>query len=212
MIRIVLVDDHLLLREGTAALLATAPDIAVVAESGQGQDALELARTLQPNVILLDIRLRDMSGIDVARTLRQELPEVKIIMLSAYHHEQYVRALFAIGVDGYLLKNASGPELIDAVHAVVRGETVLSAEVAAQMVNLPQRSGIAATATLSEREREVLALVGHGSSNKEIAVQLGIGVRTVETHVSNAMAKLRARSRTEAVNLAIQRGIIIVEH
>jgi DNA-binding NarL/FixJ family response regulator len=211
MIRVVLVDDHVLLRQGTAALLNLASDIEIVAETGLGAEAIELVRRLMPDVIVLDIRLVDMSGVEVARVLRQEIPIVKVLMLSAYQTEQYVRALFAIGVHGYLLKNASGTELINGVQAVYRGETVLSKEIAAQMASTTHRSGIAASDVLSDRECEVLVLVGQGASNKEIATHLGIGVRTVETHVSNAMAKLRARSRTEVVNIAVQRGIITLD-
>lgn len=209
MIHVMLVDDHILLREGTTALLRAAPDIQILAESGDGVEALELAGQFKPDVILLDIRLQGMNGIDVARSLRQDLPQIKILILSAYHYEQYVRALFAIGVHGYLLKSASGPELIAAVRSVYQGETVLSTEIAALLAAKTQRAGIAAVDTLSEREREVLELVSQGASNKEIAAQLNIGTRTVETHVSNAMAKLGGRSRTEAVNIATQRGIIV---
>jgi NarL family two-component system response regulator LiaR len=211
MIRVILIDDHLLLRQGTSALLREAEDIEIVAESGDGAEALRLAQTLNPDVILLDIRIQGISGIDVARMLRQDMPDVKVLILSAYHYEQYVRALFAIGVYGYLLKNASGPELIAAVRSVHRGENVLSVEIAAALAAKTHRSGIAAVETLSDREREVLECVSRGASNKEIASQLNIGTRTVETHVSNAMAKLGARSRTEAVNLALQRGIIVPE-
>ncbi len=208
MIRLLLVDDHILLRQGTRALLGAAPDIQVVAETGEGREALELARRLQPDITLLDIRLQDMSGVDVARALRQDLPRIKVLILSAYHSEQYVRGLFAIGVHGYLLKSASGTELIEGVRAVCRGETALSAEVSARLAGRSRRSGIAATDTLSEREREVLELVARGASNKEIASSLAIGTRTVETHVSNAMAKLGARSRTDAINMGVQRGVI----
>lgn len=211
MIRVILVDDHLLLRQGTATLLQDAGDIEIVAESGQGEEAVELARRLTPDVVILDIRLPGMSGIEVARVLRQDLPEINVLVLSAYQHEQYVRALFSIGVHGYLLKNASGPELAAAVRAVCHGETVLSGEIAVQLTEKRQRSGIAANETLSERERDVLALVSHGWSNKEIATHLNIGVRTVETHVGNAMAKLGVRSRTEAVSMAVQRGIITLD-
>ena len=208
MISIMLIDDHALMRQGTGALLQSADDIQIVAESGNSVEALMLVHKHQPDVVVLDIRLQDSSGIDLARTLRHELPQTKILILSAYHYEQYVRALFAIGVDGYLLKSASGPELIAAVHSVYNGETVLSSEIAQQIATRNYRSGIAATDTLSNREREVLVLVSRGASNKEIATQLNIGVRTVETHVGNAMAKLEARSRTEAVKRAIQEGII----
>jgi len=209
MIRVMLVDDHVLVRQGTAALIREAADIEIVAECGDGMQALKLAQGLNPDVVVLDIRLQQgMSGIDVARVLRQDLSQIKVLILSAYHYEQYVRALFAIGVHGYLLKNASGPELISAVRAVYKGETVLSSEIATPLASKTLRAGIAATETLSDRERDVLELVSSGASNKEIAGQLNIGTRTVETHVSNAMAKLGARSRTEAVNIAIQRGII----
>lgn len=212
MIRVMLADDHLLLRQGTKALLAEAEDIEIVAECGEGESVLALAQQLRPDIVLLDIRLQGMSGVDVARLIRQDLPDIKILMLSAYQYEQYVRNLFAIGVHGYLLKNASGPELIAAVRAVYRGETVLSAEISMQLATRGKRFGIAANEVLSDREREVLALVARGASNKEIAVQLNISTRTIETHVSNAMAKLRARSRVEAVNLAIQLGIIAPDY
>jgi DNA-binding NarL/FixJ family response regulator len=212
MIRVLLVDDHVMMREGTVLLLRAAPEIEIVAETGEGQKALELARCLRPDVVLLDIRLPDISGVEVARTLRQELPEIKVVIVSAYDAEQYVRALFAIGVHGYLLKSTSGSELIAGIQAVCRGETVLCKDVAARMADKTRRrSGIAANETLSDREREILTLVGQGAGNKEIATQLNLGVRTVETHVSNAMAKLRARSRTEAINIAVQRGFIVLE-
>lgn len=211
MIRLLLVDDHALLRQGTRALLSEAPGVEVVAETGEGKQALELASKLAPDIVVLDIRLQDMSGVDVARVLRQELPEIKVVILSAYHTEQYVRGLFAIGVHGYLLKNTSGPELISAIHAVCRGETVLCSVVSAQLAAGRRRSGIGAVTTLSDREREVLELVARGASNKEIAANLAIGIRTVETHVSNAMAKLGAQSRTEAINIAVQRGVIMLE-
>ena len=211
MIRVVLVDDHLLLRQGTAALLSADPQIRIVAETGSGVEALELAHRLQPDVMVLDIRLPDLSGVEVARTLRRDLSQIKVLMLSAYDTEQYARALIAIGVHGYLLKTASGPELIDAVHTICRGEMALSVEIADRLSSQANRAGIAANDRLSTRECDVLVLVGQGWSNKEIATRLNIGVRTVETHVGNAMAKLRARSRTEVVNLAVQHGFISLD-
>ena len=212
MIRLLLADDHLLLREGTRALLAEANDIEVVAESGEGEQVVALAQELRPDIVLLDIRLHGLSGIEVARTIRQDAPDTKILILSGYYCEQYVRTLFAVGVQGYMLKNASGPELAASIRAVCRGETVLSTEISAHLVANTQRCGLAANEKLSEREREVLLLVAYGASNKEIAATLNISTRTIETHVSNVMAKLRARSRTDAVNLAIQMGIIVLDY
>ncbi len=210
MIRVLLVEDHTLMRQGTRALLGLAPDMAVVGEAARGDEALTLARRLRPDVALLDIRLAESSGIEVARTLRWDLPEIRILMLSAYAHETYVRTLFAIGVDGYLLKTASDEELIGAVRAVARGEQVLSAEVTAQLA-VRRTSGTVAATELSARERDVLALVGEGESNQGIAERLYLGKRTVDSYLSSAMGKLGARSRTDAVKVAVQRGIIVLE-
>ncbi len=210
MIRVMLVDDHVLMRQGTRALLSTATDIEIVAETGRAEEARAQARRLHPDVVLLDIRLHQSSGIDVARTLREELPQVKVLVLTTYNYETYVRALFAIGVHGYLLKSASDVELIEAVRAVHRGEMALNAGIAAQLA-ASRRSGVGATRALSEREREVLTLVAEGASNREIGQQLGLKETTIESYLSNIMAKLGARSRTDAVKLAVQQGIIVLE-
>jgi NarL family two-component system response regulator LiaR len=210
MIRVMLVDDHVLLRQGTRALLQAAPDVEIVAETGHGNEALALARRLCPDVVLLDIRLGGMSGIDVARSLRKDLPEIKVLMLTAYKYETYVRALLAIGVHGYLLKKASDTELIEGVRAVFRGELALSPDITAQLTT--RRSGVAVTGLLSEREREVLTLVADGASNSEIGRQLHLKEATIESYLSNIMGKLGARSRTDAVKLAVQRGLIVWEH
>jgi len=208
-IRVLLVDDHMPLRAGTRALLQDAPDIEVVAETARGGDALDLAARLRPDVALLDIKLPDMSGVDVARTLRQELPDIKVLMLTAYNYEQYVRTLFAIGVHGYLLKSDSGLELVEAVRAVQRGEQALSSEIVTALASAAG-SGVV-TGALSEREREVLVLVWQGQRNKEVAQRLGIKTSTVETYISNIMVKLDVHSRAEAVRVAIQRGIIVLD-
>lgn len=211
MIRVVLVDDHKLLRAGTRALLGEVPDIQVVAECGHGAEALELAERLRPDVVLLDLKLPDMSGVAVARALREDRPEIKVLILTAYNYEQYVRMLFAVGVHGYLLKSDSGLELSAAVRAVMRGEQPLSAEITAQLASSASGSGIAASGSLSDREREVLTLVGQGARTKEIARRLQIKPTTVETYIANTMAKLNVHSRSEALRLAIERGIIVLE-
>lgn len=208
MIDVLLVDDHMLVRQGTREALRAAMDIAIVAEAAQGAEALRLAHELRPDVVLLDIKLPDISGIDVARTLHEDLPDTKIVILTGYHYEQYVRALFAIGVQGYLLKSDPGLELIAAIRAVQRGEQVLSAEIARTLASRTLRSGVAATPTLSEREHAVLTLLARGRRNKEIARTLGIETSTVETYISNAMIKLDVPTRIEAIIAAIQRGAI----
>jgi DNA-binding NarL/FixJ family response regulator len=210
-IRVLLVDDHPPLRQGTRAMLGEARDITVVGETGRGEEAMALARALRPDVVLLDIRLQGMSGVDVARALRQDLPEIRIVVLTAHNAEQYVRALFAIGVDGYLLKSAAGEELIAAVRAVLLGKQVVDREVAAQTPVGARVSGIAANPTLSDRECEALTLLARGARNKEVAQQMNIETSTVETHIANAITKLGARSRAEAISQAVLRGIILQE-
>lgn len=202
MIRVLLVDDHQLMRQGTRALLSSADDIEIVAETDRGEPVLDLAKQYHPDVVVLDIRLGGLSVVEVARQLRERLPETRILILTAYDHDQYVRALFAIGVDGYLLKYASGDELITAVRDVVAGKQVQSPEIEARRRNV----GLPRSELLSDREIEILTLVSRGESNKEIARALGINSRTAEWHVSNVLAKLGARC-SHAIRCAGQQGI-----
>ncbi len=207
MIRVLLVDDHTLMRQGTRALLREADDIEIVAESERGDEALVLARQHHPDVVILDIRLPGLGGVEVARTLREDLPATRILILTAYDYDQYVRALFAIGVEGYLLKNATGEELIAAVRDVCAGKQVLSPEIEARKMD---EDGSHPDA-LTDREIEILTLVSQGESNKEIARALGITSRTAEWHVGKVLAKLGARSRTEAIRLGRQQGMIAMD-
>lgn len=207
MIRVLLVDDHTLMRQGTRALLSEADDIEIVAESESGEEALILARELHPDVVILDIRLPGLGGVEVARTLREDFPATRILILTAYDYDQYVRALFAIGVEGYLLKNATGQELIAAVREVCAGKQVLSAEIEARKRD---EDGFHPDA-LTDREIEILTLVSRGESNKLIARALGITPRTAEWHVGKVLAKLGARSRIEAIRLGRQQGMIALD-
>jgi len=204
-IRVLLVDDHTLMRQGTRALLEEADDLEIVGEAASGEDALILANELHPDVVVLDIRLGELSGVEVARRLRADMPSTKILILTAYDYDQYVRALFAIGVEGYLLKDASGDELIAAVRSVNAGKQVLSPEIEAR-----KRSATRPEA-LTDREIEILALVSQGESNKEIGKLLGITPRNVEWHVGNVMTKLGARSRSEAIRFGREQGVIGAE-
>ena len=208
MIRVLLVDDHILIREGTRALLAPASNIEVIGETGRGEEALAMIEELNPDVVLLDIRLEGIGGIEVARHLHLDHCPVKVLVLTAYPYETYVRALFAVGVHGYLLKKASGAELIAAISAVYRGEQVVDPHIAHNRVDAAHPSDDSTTRDLSTRELEVLSLIRDGASNKEVAQALDIGVRTVESYLSNAMTKLGARSRVEAMNLATELGIL----
>jgi DNA-binding NarL/FixJ family response regulator len=207
MTRILLADDHPLVRQGARAALSADADLEVVAEARDGNEAISLAQELRPDVILLDIRLPGKNGIEVARALRRDLPETKVIILASYNLDAYVRACFAIGVHGYLLNTATDAELVDAVRAVIRGEQVVSAETP---MDTAEPSGQANPPTLSERQREVLQLVALGQTNRAIGLRLGLKESTIESYLGNAFGKLGARSRSDAVNRAMQLGLIVL--
>ena len=199
-IRVALVDDHPMLREGTAALLAARPDIAVVGQTGRGAEALALIGERRPDVLLLDLHLPDLSGIEVARRVRAEHPRVAIVVLSNYEDAGYVRALLQLGARGYLGKAATGEEIVAAVRAAASGGTVLSDGARAALG--------AGGAALSARDLEVLGLIAAGRRNAEIADTLSIAESTVEYHVRHLLGKLGARSRTEALRRAREQGLI----
>lgn len=199
-IRVVLVDDHPMLREGTRVLLEAQGDIAVVGRTGSGSEALALVTELRPDVLLLDIHLPDVGGIEVARRVRAAQPAVAILVLSNYEEAGYVRALLQLGVRGYLGKAATGEEIVAAVRAVARGRATILSDAA--------RSALGAGgADLSARELEVLGLIAEGRRNAEIAAALNIAESTVEYHVRHVLTKLGARSRTEALRKARRLGL-----
>ena len=209
MIRVELVEDHTLMRQGTRALLDRTPDVEVVAETGHGEQALALARRLRPDVVLLDIRLLPgLSGIDVARTLRQDLTEIKVLILTTNAQETYVRKLFAIGVHGYLLKSVSDEDMVAALRAVQRGEQWRSPEIAAQLAAQVRRNVVRATDALTGREREVLTLVAQGKSNSAIGRELYLSEDTVKTHARRLFRKLGVNDRAQAVALGFRRGLV----
>ncbi|KLD78342.1 response regulator transcription factor [Xanthomonas hyacinthi] len=201
-IRILVVDDHPLLREGMAAVLAAQPDLQLVGEAGDGLQALQAYRTLRPDLVLLDLQLPGLGGIEVIVALRKEFPQARIVVVTAARGDvQAVRALEA-GASGYLLKSGLRRELVDTVRAVHQGRRQVQAEVAA---------GIAEHLlgdSLSAREIQVLQRVAAGNSNKAVAALLSIAEETVKAHMKNILCKLGARDRTHAVAIAVKRGII----
>ncbi|MCC4594627.1 response regulator transcription factor [Xanthomonas campestris pv. phormiicola] len=201
-IRILVVDDHPLLREGMAAVLAAQPDLHLVGEAADGLQALQAYRTLRPDLVLLDLQLPGLGGIEVILALRKEFPQARIVVVTASRGDvQAVRALEA-GASGYLLKSGLRRELVDTVRAVHQGRRQVQAEVAA---------GIAEHLlgdSLSAREIQVLQSVAAGNSNKAIAALLSIAEETVKAHMKNILCKLGARDRTHAVAIAVKRGII----
>ncbi len=212
-IRVILADDHAVVRQGIRNFLEEDPTIRVVGEANDGDEALALIAREQPDVVLLDIQMPRLNGLDAARRIRQTYPKVRVLMLTAYEDEPYIMAALQAGVSGYLLKTASSEELVRAVHAVADGETALSPAVAKKMVHrtLGMGSPEQTTEPLSERELEVLKLAAKGMGNRQIAAALAISDRTVQGHLANIYANLQVSTRTEAVLAAVRAKWITLE-
>jgi DNA-binding NarL/FixJ family response regulator len=213
-ISVVLVDDHDLVRTGTRQYLERGKRIEVIGESSDGLSAQAVIRDLQPQVVLVDIKMPHQSGIELTGWIRQNLPETKIIVLSAYDDDPYIMAALEAGANGYVLKNTSPAKLIQAVETVVDGGSALDPEIATKVMSLlmSSREGKTDSAELSDRELEVLQLAATGLTNKQIGLQLHISNRTVQGHLRKVFSKLDVNSRTEAVTKAIALGLMDVSH
>jgi DNA-binding NarL/FixJ family response regulator len=201
-IRVLSVDDHPLLREGIGALVNAQPDMQLVAQAATGRAAVEQYRAQSPDVTLMDLRLPDMSGVDALAAIRAEFPEARIVMLTTFEGDVEIQRALAAGARGYLLKSMPPAELIEAIRQVHAGRKRIPSDVAAQ---LAEHAG---EETLTPREVEVLRHIAEGNRNKDIADRLFISEETVKVHVKHVMDKLGASDRTEAVAIAIRRGII----
>jgi DNA-binding NarL/FixJ family response regulator len=212
MIRVLLADDHTLLRDGIRALVASAGDMTVVAEAADGREAIEQAKRTQPDVILLDIAMPGLGGLESVPVLRRDVPSARILILTQYEQPEYVRRFLQLGVGGYVLKKAAGAELLSAIRAVHRGGLVVDPVVAEQVLRDPSSPRPAPADdpydALTERERQVLKLVAEGRSNKEVAAFLDISVKTAMTHREHVMKKLGLHNRTDLTRFALRRGII----
>ncbi len=215
-ITVVIADDHTLVREGTKQLLDEHSGLTVVGEAEDGQKAVEVVTRLKPDVVLMDIAMPGMNGIEATRRIKETCPATSVLVLTAYDDDQYIYALLDAGAAGYLLKNVGGEELARSIYAVAEGESVLHPTVAARVfkrftndAQAPVRAG--STDQLTERELAVLRLAARGLSNKMIARDLDLSDRTVQVHLSNIFGKLGAASRTEAVITALRRGIVMLE-
>jgi len=209
-IRILIADDHTVVRDGLTSMLERQRDFTAVGEARNGLEAVEKARELQPTVILMDLHMPEMDGIEAMIRIRAENPDIKFLVLTTYDTDEDIFRAIQAGAKGYLLKDASREELFQAVRAVHRGESLIEPGVAAKVLDRfaqlsRQRSE---TEVLSGREVEVLRLMAKGAANKEIAASLSISESTVKTHVANIFQKLDVNDRTEAVTTAMQRGII----
>jgi two-component system, NarL family, response regulator NreC len=208
-VRILIVDDHAVVRSGLRLLLEAEEDLEPVGEAGSAREAVFEARTLKPDVILLDVVMPDGSGLEIIPTLLHERAETKVLVLSMQDDPQYVRQAFAAGASGYVLKEAADTEVVAAVREVARGGRYVHPELGARLVaaDTDERRR-AEEDPLSEREREVLRLLALGHTNQEIAKQLYISVRTAETHRAHIMQKLRLSSRAELVRYALAQGLL----
>jgi len=214
-IRVLIADDHAIVRDGVRALLALSEDITVVGEASNGQQAVELARTLRPDVILMDIAMPGLGGLEATIEIRKDNPQAKILVLTQYEDREYIRRFLKAGVSGYVLKKAAGSELTTAIRAVSRGGLVLDPDVAREAMREqvgPATSGQATDPyeALTDREKQVLKLVAEGHSNKEVAELLDISVKTAMSHREHIMQKLDLHSRTDLIKFAIQQGVIRV--
>jgi two-component system response regulator NreC len=216
-IKVLIVDDHAILREGVHALLAREPDIDVVGEAGDGREAVELVPRLRPDVVIMDIVMPRMNGLEATRLITEKYPDVRVLILSMYDDHEYVVQIIQAGASGYVLKRVVTEDLVRAIHEVHAGESFLYPPIAAKLigdylrVTKGENAGGAVGEALTSREREVLKLIADGNSNQEIAEQLGLSRKTVDSHRANAMRKLDLHDVTEVVKYAIRTGMITLD-
>jgi NarL family two-component system response regulator LiaR len=206
-IRVLLVDDHMVVRSGLSTVLAVYDDINLVGEAGDGEEAFRLCERLQPDVVLMDLLMPRMDGVTAIKAIKERWPQIQVIALTSFKEKEYVEGALKAGANGYLLKNVSAEELVNAVRRAAAGQPSLSpeaAQVLIQKVNEPPPPG----QDMTEREKEILALMVEGLSNNEIAERLIVSQSTVKFHVSNILSKLGVTGRTEAVALAVKHHLV----
>jgi len=213
-LRVLLVDDHILFRTGVKAVLASRSDMEVVGEAGNGLEAVALARQTMPDVILMDIKIPGCDGLEATRRIKQEMPYVKVFMLTVSDSDEHLLEAIKSGAQGYLIKDLKAHQLFDALEGVARGEAAFSGVIAAKILREFDRTvrgadrDLEATESLTARETEVLQLVAQGKSNQEIAQALVISESTVKNHLRNILGKLHLRNRVEAAVYALRQGLV----
>jgi len=216
--KVLIADDHRVVREGLSAILKTRNNLEVVGEAQDGQEAVEKARALEPDVILMDVSMPRMGGVEATRQIKREFPHIGIVALTMYEEQQYIFDLVRAGATGYLLKDSDSAQIVAAIEAIYRGESLIHPSVASKILaefsSLAQRKGKRPSWVehdLTDREITVLRLVADGKTNKEIANSLNLSEKTVKNHVRNIFHKLQVFDRTQAAILAIRKGIIDLE-
>ncbi|UCH20470.1 MAG: response regulator transcription factor [Deltaproteobacteria bacterium] len=212
-IRIMLADDHTIVRQGLARLLNDQPDLKIVGEAVNGRTAVDKTWELKPDVVIMDIAMPQMNGIEAAKRIKKKLPKTKILILSMYSHEHYIHELFETGVSGYILKDSSGRDIIKAIHAAMNDETFLSPSISKVLVEAyrsPRKSSSSAERfkQLSNREREVFQLIAEGHTTRQIADMLCVSISTVKSHRAKIMEKLGIDTPVKLVHFAIQLGLV----
>jgi two-component system, NarL family, response regulator LiaR len=206
-IKVLLVDDHMVVRSGLSTVLSVYDDLKLVGEGGNGEEAIQLCERLQPDVVLMDLIMPKMDGMTAIRIIKERWPKIQIIALTSFKEKEHVEGALKAGANGYLLKNVSADELVNAIRKAASGQPSLSAEAAQvliQKINEPSKPGL----EISSREKEILVLMVQGLSNNEIAERLIISLSTVKFHVSNIISKLGANGRTEAVAMAVKLHLV----
>ncbi len=208
MIRILLADDHALVRQGFRMILAAQPDMEIVGEAGNGREAVELAEKLQPDIVIMDVTMPELNGIEATRRITTAAPRARVLALSMHKDSVYVREILRSGARGYLLKDSGDADLIGAVRSVAKGEGYLSPAVSDAVLTDYRRHVTDPLDLLTSREREVLQMIAEGKTNKEIATTLNLSVYTVEAHRGRVMEKLNLHSTGELVRFALRSGLI----
>ncbi len=212
--KILLVDDHKILRDGICSIVKGYPDMEVIGEAADGKAALRLVEELSPDVVIMDISMPDLNGIDATRRIIADHPKIKVIALSMHHDKQFVSEIFKAGASGYLLKDCAFDELEHAVRIVMDGKTYMNPQIASlvieSLVNQPQATSPKSFSLLTDREREVLQLIAEGQSTKEIASKLSVSAKTIESHRRQVMGKLNIRNVAELTKYAIREGLTSV--
>jgi DNA-binding NarL/FixJ family response regulator len=208
LIKVLLADDHTIVRQGLKLILSSRPDLEVVGEAANGREVLDLAEKLKPDVILMDVAMPELNGIEATRRLHQISPRTKVLVLSMHKEAVYVREILKAGARGYILKDAIDTELVNAIQSVARGDGYISPAISSALLSDYRQNLTDPLDLLSTREREVLQLIAEGKTNKEVATRLNLSVYTVDSHRGKIMEKLNLHSAGELVRFAVKNGLV----